>query len=69
MNRIKLAVVALILTATALIPGRSAATCDASQCFNLDCSHLVCPEGQVALPRCNLQTCAFTCACRQLPGH
>jgi hypothetical protein len=64
MKRIKLLGAALIFAATALIPANSpAATCTAQQCFSLDCSQRVCPQGQVAMPHCELRTCTFTCVC------
>jgi hypothetical protein len=69
MKRIKLLGAALIFAAaTALAPASSPAlTCDASQCFNLNCSQTVCPAGQFAFPMCNLQYCTFHCGCRSRP--
>jgi hypothetical protein len=62
--------IALTVAATALIPGtsRAAFSCNPNQCFNLNCSQHVCPAGQIALPRCNLQFCSLACGCVSLPG-
>lgn len=68
MKRIKHLGFAAILAITALVSGTSeAAVCDASRCFNLNCSNHVCPAGQVALPRCNLTYCYFYCGCVTVP--
>ncbi len=57
---------ALLLAATALIPGRSeAAPCSFNQCLANapDCSQYVCPPGQAPLLRCNTQLCYSYCFC------
>lgn len=71
MNRMKLFVAALILTATALMPKNAPAStfCSFQQCFlNLSCSQVVCPPGFTALPRCTpAPFCQGYCACVQIP--
>jgi hypothetical protein len=69
MNRIARLGFALILAATALVPGRSAAyTCDINRCFNNSCSQHVCPSGQIAVPRCLAATCTPYCSCFTPPS-
>lgn len=58
---------ALLLAATALIPGRSeAAFCTITQCFANppDCSQYVCPSGQASVLRCSSPACSAYCYCR-----
>lgn len=56
---------AILLASAALIPGSSEAACTIDQCFsNADCSQYVCPQGQIALPRCNAISCSYYCHCR-----
>jgi hypothetical protein len=59
----------LLLAAAAMIPVSSEAApilaCTIDRCFaEADCSQYTCPSGQIALPRCNAQSCTTYCVCR-----
>jgi hypothetical protein len=59
---------AFLLAAVAFVPRTSEAACTLQQCMdlmsNMDCSQYVCPQGQVAIPRCNAIYCYAYCVCR-----
>lgn len=70
MNRITRLGFALLLAATTLIPVKSGeAFCDTSRCFSISCANHVCPNpGQIAIPKCIIQTCTPYCSCFTPPA-
>ena len=64
MNRIARLGFALTLAVMTLVPVKSgAAVCDISRCFSVNCPQSFCPPGQIAIPKCIVQTCHGYCSC------